>query len=158
MPFSLFTASFWLSVYAVTIIFITIWRFKNMLNNGNAVWRFVKGLIIIQLSLTLMLLPISAVFFKQVSLVVLFANLIAVPWMSFVTIPLCLLSVLVVPFSESFSQLLMACCIDSIQVLWHYLSFLSQQTWAVLKLSNVNTHLLILLGFISFIYIFLTFP
>jgi competence protein ComEC len=158
MPFSLFTASFWLSVYAVTIIFITIWRFKNMLNNGNTVWRFVKGLIIIQLSLTLMLLPVSAAFFKQVSLVALFANLVAVPWMSFVTIPLCLLSVLVVPFSESFSQFLMACCIDSLQVLWHFLSFLSQQTWAVLKLSNVNTQLLILLGFISFIYIFFNLP
>ncbi len=84
-PFSLFTASFWLSVYAVTVIFLTLWRFKNILNTGHIFWRFIKGLIVIQLSLTVMLLPISAVFFQQVTLVALFANIIAVPWMSFIS-------------------------------------------------------------------------
>jgi competence protein ComEC len=153
-PFSLFTASFWLSVYAVTIIFITLWRFKSVLNNGNAVWRFIKGLLFIQLSLTLMLLPISAVFFQQVSLVALFANLVAVPWMCFFSIPLCLLSVLVMPFSESLSQFLMTCCLDSLQSLWHYLSYLSQQTWAVVKLSSVDIKLLVLLGIISVCWLF----
>ncbi|NQY87872.1 MAG: ComEC/Rec2 family competence protein [Colwellia sp.] len=82
-PFSLFTASFWLSVYAVTIIFLTLWRFKDLLKRGNTVWRFIKGLFVIQFSLTVMLLPISAVFFQQVSLVALLANIVAVPWMSF---------------------------------------------------------------------------
>jgi competence protein ComEC len=153
-PFSLFTASFWLSVYAVTIIFITLWRFKSVLNSDNAVWGFIKGLLVIQLSLTLMLLPISAVFFQQVSLVALFANLVAVPWMSFFSIPLCLLSVLVMPFSESLSQFLMTCCLDSLQVLWHYLSYLSQQTWAVVKLSSVDIKLLVLLGIISICWLF----
>ncbi|WP_114327080.1 DNA internalization-related competence protein ComEC/Rec2 [Candidatus Colwellia aromaticivorans] len=157
-PFSLFTASFWLSVYAVSIIFLTLWRFKNMLNSGNTVWRFIKGLFVIQLSLTVMLLPISAVFFQQVSLVALLANIIAVPWMSFFSIPLCLLSVLVMPFSESISQFLMAFCIDSLQALWHYLSYLSQQTWAVVKLSNMNIQLLVLLGIMSVFYLFFQLP
>jgi competence protein ComEC len=157
-PFSLFTASFWLSVYAVTIIFLTLWRFKNVLNSGNTVWRFIKGLLVIQLSLTLMLLPISAVFFQQVSLVALLANLLAVPWMSFFSIPLCLLSVLVMPLSESLSQFLMVCCLDSVQVLWHYLTYLSQQTWAVVKLSSVDIKLLVLLGLISVFYLFFKLP
>jgi competence protein ComEC len=157
-PFSLFSASFWLSVYAVTIIFLTLWRFKSMLNSGNTVWRFIKGLLIIQLSLTVMLLPISAVFFEQVSLVALLANLVAVPWMSFFSIPLCLLSVLAMPFSESISQFLMACCLDSLQGLWHYLSYLSQQTWAVVKLSSVNTQLLVLFGGITLISIYFQLP
>ncbi|MFT7008445.1 MAG: competence protein ComEC [Colwellia sp.] len=157
-PFSLFTASFWLSVYAVTIIFLTLWRFKNVLNGGNTVWRFIKGLLVIQLSLTLMLLPISAVFFQQVSLVALLANLLAVPWMSFFSIPLCLLSVLVMPLSESLSQFLMVCCLDSLQVLWHYLTYLSQQTWAVVKLSSVDIKLLVLLGLISVFYLFFKLP
>lgn len=153
-PFSLFTASFWLSVYAVTIIFLTLWRFKSTLNSGNTVWRFIKGLFVIQLSLTVMLLPISAVFFQQISFVSLLANLIAVPWMSFFSIPLCLLSVLVVPFSESMSQFLMLCCIDSLEVLWHFLSYLSQQTWAVVKLSGVDIKLLALLGVISVCWLY----
>lgn len=153
-PFSLFTASFWLSVYAVTIIFLILWRFKNMLNSGNSVWRFIKGLFVIQLGLTVMLLPISAVFFQQVSFVALLANIVAVPWMSFFSIPLCLLSILVMPFSESLSQFLMGCCIESLQALWHYLSFLSQQTWAVINLSKVDIQLFVLLGIISFITLF----
>ena len=157
-PFSLFTASFWLSVYAVTIIFLTLWRFKNILNSGNAIWRFIKGLFVIQLSLTVMLLPISAVFFKQVSFIALLANIVAVPWMSFFSIPLCLLSVLVMPFSESLSQFLIMCCIDSLQALWHYLSYLSQQTWAVVKLSSMGIQLLVLLGIVSFVTLFFHLP
>jgi len=153
-PFSLFTASFWLSVYAVTIIFLTLWRFKNMLNSGNTVWRFIKGLLVIQLSLTVMLLPISGVFFQQVTFVALLANIVAVPWMSFFSIPLCLLSVLVMPFSESISQFLMEFCIESLQALWHYLSFLSQQTWAVGKLSNMGIQFLVLFGIISLVTLF----
>jgi len=153
-PFSLFTASFWLSVYAVTIIFLILWRFKNMLNSGNTVWRFIKGLFVIQLSLTVMLFPISAVFFQQISFVALLANIVAVPWMSFFSIPLCLLSVLVMPLSESISQFLMGCCIDSLQALWHYLSFFSQQTWAVVKLSNMGIQLFVLFGIISFVIMF----
>ena len=157
-PFSLFTASFWLSFYAVTIIFLTLWRFKSLLNSGNSVWRFIKGLFVIQLSLTVMLLPISAVFFQQVSLVALFANLVAVPWMSFLSIPLCLLSVLVMPFSEITSQFLMVCCIETLQALWHYLSYLSQQTWAVVNLSSANIKLFVLFGIVSILYLFLQFP
>ena len=157
-PFSLFTASFWLSVYAVTIIFLTLWRFNSTLNSGNVAWRFIKGLFVIQLSLTVMLLPISAVFFQQISVVALFANLVAVPWMSFFSIPLCLLSVLVMPFSESVSQFLMATCIGSLQVLWHYLGYLSQQPWAVVKLSSVSIQLFVFFGLITAIVLFLQSP
>lgn len=153
-PFSLFTASFWLSVYAVTIIFLILWRFKTMLNSGNTVWRFIKGVFVIQLGLTVMLLPVSALFFHQVSFVALLANIVAVPWMSFLSIPLCLLSVLVMPFSESLAQFLMECSIESLQLLWHYLRFLSQQTWAVVKLSNVGIQFFVLFGSISFLALF----
>jgi len=157
-PFSLFTASFWLSVYAVTIIFITLWRFHTMLKSGNIAWRFIKGLFVIQFSLTVMLLPISAVFFQQVSLAALLANVVAVPWMSFFSIPLCLLSVLAMPFSELISQLLMAMCIETLQVLWHYLSYLSQQPWAVVELSNIDIQLFVLLGLVSSIFLFIHSP
>lgn len=157
-PFSLFTASFWLSFYAVTIIFLSLWRFKNTLSSCNTAWRFIKGLFVIQLSLTVMLLPISAVFFQQVSLVALVANLVAVPWMSFLSIPLCLLSVLVMPFSESISQYLMAFCIETLQVLWHYLRYLSEQSWAVVKLSRVDIQLFVLLGLVSTIFLFIQNP
>ena len=100
-PFSLFTASFWLSVYAVVIIFMTLWRFKKTLAIKHFFWRFMMSLMVIQLSLSWLLLPINAVFFQQISAVSLFANIIAVPWMSLLTIPLCLLSVLLMPIPLS---------------------------------------------------------
>ena len=153
-PFSLFTASFWLSVYAVTIIFLTLWRFKSSLSTGHKLWRFIKGLMVIQLSLTLMLLPISAVFFQQISVVALFANIIAVPWMSFMSIPLCLLSVLLMPISETLSQFFIMLSLESIQLLWGYLSYLSTNSWAVIALSNLTVQLLVLGGLLSFIFLF----
>ncbi len=157
-PFSLFTASFWLSVYAVTIIFLTLWRFKHTLSKGRAICRFIKGLLVIQLSLTLMLLPISAVFFQQVSLVSLFANIIAVPWMSFLSIPLCLLSILVMPISATLSQLLSSLCLASLQVIWHYLSYISTLEWAATTLASFHIQCLVLLGVLSCGILFFRLP
>ena len=153
-PFSLFTASFWLSVYAVTIIFLTLWRFKSRLKFGHPLWRFIKGLLYIQLSLTVLLLPISAVFFQKISVVALFANIIAVPWMSFLTIPLCLMSVLVMPVSETLSQFFIMLCLESVQVLWYYLTYLSTKPWAVIALSSLNVHLLVIGGLLSILFLF----
>ncbi|MBU2870862.1 DNA internalization-related competence protein ComEC/Rec2 [Colwellia sp. E2M01] len=134
-PFSLLTASFWLSFYAVIIIFATLWRCKFWLNSGNALWRFIKGLLIIQVALTLMLIPITAVFFQQISLVSLAANIIAVPWMSAVSIPTTLLSVLALPLSESLATWLMTISLTSLTWLWQYLELLSKQEFSIIYLS-----------------------
>jgi len=169
-PFSLFTASFWLSVYAVTIIFITLWRFKSYLSERgisqgilsqkvtskkSKIWRFLKGLLVIQLSLTLLLLPISAIFFQQISLLSLFANIVAVPWMSFISIPLCLLSVLLMPVSAPVSQFLMMLSVESLQIIWSYLTYLSIQPWSIVELSTLNVLWLVLLGLTSFLILFI---
>ncbi len=154
-PFSLITASFWLSVYAVIIIFLTLWRFKNLISSSNDLWRFVKGLIVIQVSLTLMLLPISAIFFQKISVVALLANVVAVPWMSFITIPLCLLSILIMPFFESLSFLLIEYCLKSLQLLWQYLNYLSQQQWSIVTLSSGEVQILVSLGVIVFCFLYL---
>lgn len=153
-PFSLFTASFWLSVYAVTIIFLALWRFKSFISTGNKLFRFIKGLMVIQISLTFMLLPISAIFFQKISLISLFANIIAVPWMSFVSIPLCLLSVLLIPISENLANFCILLCIESIQIVWRYLSYLSNQSWALISLTNFDVQLLVILGVLANFYLF----
>ncbi|TYK64739.1 DNA internalization-related competence protein ComEC/Rec2 [Colwellia echini] len=151
-PFSLLTASFWLSFYAVAIIFVTLWRFKFWLNRGSTFWQFIKGLLIIQLALTFMLMPITSIFFQQVSLVSLAANIIAVPWMSVISIPATLLSVLIMPFSELLSQWFMMLSLQSLSWLWHYLQLLSQQSYAVVTLSLGQQLILSLLGIVVFIF------
>jgi competence protein ComEC len=155
-PFSLFTASFWLSFYAVTIIFLSLWRFRYWLNSGPTFWRFVKGLFIIQCSLTLMLIPISAVFFQQVSLVSFLANIIAVPWMSAVSIPCTLLSVILMPFSEPISQWLMTLSLYSLTLLWWYLAMLSELPSAIIPVSWDQQSVLFLAGVSLFTLIYLS--
>ncbi len=155
-PFSLFTASFWLSVYAVSIIFITLWRFKYFLQQGTKLKRFIKGLILVQFSLTIMLLPITVLFFQQFSLVAFFANLLAVPWMSFVTIPLCLLSVLCMPISEYLAQILMSLSLSSLTFIWHWFEFLIQQPWVIINVSILQVKLFILFGLLLGSVLFLS--
>jgi len=154
-PFSIFTVSFWLSFYAVVIIFLSLWRFRFYLNKGNTVVRFSKGLLIIQLALTLMLLPISAVFFQQISLVSLAANIIAVPWMSIVSIPCSLLSVLLMPFSEQLASWFMMLSLQSLTWLWQYLTMLSELSYADITLSWFQQAVLLCLGVIVFTVVYL---
>jgi len=142
-PFSLLSVSFWLSVYAVTVIFVTLWRFKYIIGKGAKWWRFIKGLLLIQCCLTIMLWPLAALFFQQISAVSLFANIVAVPWMSFITIPLCLLSVVISLFSEVFATQIIIFCLSSLAWLWDYLHWLSTHSWAIYPLSSRTSHYLI---------------
>jgi competence protein ComEC len=155
-PFSLLTASFWLSFYAVAIIFVTLWRFNAWLYKGGALWRFIKGLFIIQISLTVMLMPITALFFQQVSLVSLLANIIAVPWMSVFSIPTALISVLLVPLCEPLAQWFMLLSLQSLTMLWHYLNFLSKMPNAIVSLSLVQQLLVSIVGIAVFIMFYLS--
>jgi competence protein ComEC len=155
-PFSILTASFWLSFYAVAIIFVTLWRFRTWLYKGSSVWRFLKGLFIIQISLTLMLMPITALFFQQISLVSLLANIIAVPWMSVLSIPTALISVLFMPISEPLAQWFMVFSLQSLTWLWYYLDFLSNQTYAIITLSLLQQLFISVIGIVTFVIIYLS--
>ena len=155
-PFSLLTASFWLSFYAVAIIFVTLWRFKSWLHNGSAFWRFCKGIFIIQVALTLMLMPITALFFQQISLLSFAANIVAVPWMSIVSIPTALISVLLMPFSDQLSQLSMLISLQSLSWLWYYLELLSMQDNAIISVSWIQQLSVLAIGITVFLICYLS--
>ena len=150
-PFSLLTASFWLSFYAVAIIFLSLWRFKYWLSQGSVFWRFIKGLLLIQVSLTVMLLPITALFFQKISSVSLMANIIAVPWMSVISIPAALISVLLIPLSEQLAQWFMLLSLQSLTVLWYYLELLRQLPYAIISLSFIQELLVLVMGLVTFV-------
>jgi competence protein ComEC len=165
-PFSLFTASFWLSVYAVSIIFLTLWRFKVWLRKGSLVTQSVKGLILIQCSLTIMILPVTAFFFQQIPTIALFANILAVPLMSLISIPLTLLSVLFMSIENVLSLLfsyqsnylisktLMSLSLDSLDFMWRWLTLLTSMDHAVVELSVRNQLGLFISGVIIFCILF----
>jgi len=162
-PFSLFSVSFWLSVYAVTLILLIIWRCRKLLTtSGKSKYHKIKAwfhsLIIVQLGLTLFMLPVAALLNHQLPLSALLANIIAVPWMSFTAIPLCLLSVVVMPFSEELARLVLELSVMSLEVIWQWLSYLASQQWLFIDVSHEA--LIFILGIcgLTFISYFLTLP
>jgi len=138
VPFSLISLSFWLSLYAVSLIFLLLWRFSSFLSKGSKSLRFIKSLLLIQLGLSLFMLPLVAVFNLQLPLISLPANLLAVPWMSFTAIPLCLLSVLALPISESLSLILLDLAIASLEAIWLWLKYLTEISWAAINISSLQ--------------------
>jgi competence protein ComEC len=92
-PLSIFGASFWLSFSAVLTIWFVFWLWP-VKSAGFSVRTLVLSMLRIQLSLSLLMLPIVAWQFSYVSLVSPLINLIAVPVVTFTLVPLCLLAVL----------------------------------------------------------------
>ena len=155
-PFSIFSASFWLSIYAVTLILLIIWRCRTLFNH-RGVNRFSKtkawlhSLLIVQLGLSLFMLPVAALLNYELPLSAFMANIIAVPWMSFTAIPLCLLSVVVMPFSETLAHLFLELSLLSLDLIWQWLAYLAGNSQLLVKVSHEQ--LMMLLTFIGLLFI-----
>ncbi|GLX79806.1 ComEC family protein [Thalassotalea insulae] len=144
-PMSLISASFWLSFYAVSIIFLLIWRFecyfKSVIYTEQNCWQklrtWITRLLALQLGLIVFMLPLTLFANNQLSLAALPANLLAVPWMSVTSIPMSLMAVLALPVSTELSSILLDLAVTSIEVIWHWLSWLSRLPYASIDVSNL---------------------
>jgi len=155
-PSSLFSASFWLSLYAVSIIFLVIWRFSNQLKSPSPILMWLKSLLLIQVSLSLLMIPLVAMINYQVSFISLFANLVAVPLMSLTSIPLCLLAVLLLPLSEITSYILFELALKSITLVWQWFEMLALHPWSIIEISNGQMIGVVLTFFITAFSLFLS--
>ncbi|HRG16772.1 MAG TPA: DNA internalization-related competence protein ComEC/Rec2 [Pseudomonadota bacterium] len=81
-PLSLLGAGFWLSFVGVAFL---IWAMTGSEASFGGLWRA-------QIAMSVGLLPIGAWWFAQTSIVGFVANLVAVPWITFVIVPLLLLA------------------------------------------------------------------
>jgi competence protein ComEC len=86
-PLATLAAGFWLSFVGVAFLMLCLVR-------GRGVRGFLRELTVGQLVMTISLLPLSIWFFGEASLVGALSNLVAVPLISFVIVPLCLIGVL----------------------------------------------------------------
>ena len=94
-PYALLQAGFWLSFIAVGVLFATdLGASKDGAISVKA--RF-GSMVREQWTITLALTPLTLLLFQQVSVVGLLANLLAIPWVTLVVTPLCMLGVLVPP-------------------------------------------------------------
>ena len=108
-PWAVLQAGFWLSFVAVGALLLAgqirtptvpdrpSWVRSPILGRAAGLWRALQSLMREQLLITAALTPLGVLFFGQVSLVGLLANLVAIPWVSLWVTPLALLGMLMPP-------------------------------------------------------------
>lgn len=122
-PFSVLSASFWLSFMAVAfILYSSLGRLKPA-----KVWQAWGKT---QLSVGLGLIPISLLFFHQISWISFVANLIAIPSIGFIILPMTLLGSFTTLLIPSWGSVLLVLAERLLEFLWQLLSVLSMLQWA----------------------------
>lgn len=117
-PLSVLSDSFWLSFGTIALI---IYGVSARLHPTGWWWHWGRAQWVIAVGIV----PIGIYFFQEISLLNLFANCIAIPWLEFAILPWCLLSVLCLPISPAVSHGLLICADWSLQYLWWFLSGLA---------------------------------
>ncbi len=113
---------FWLSFYAVAVILLSYsWLQKSR------PWMRVIG---IQLALSASFIPLTLWFFGEASLVAPLANLVAVPTVSLLTVPLALLGSIMLSVHAEFGTWLLGLAAWSLEVLEGILRFLASAPYA----------------------------
>ena len=153
-PLAILSSSLWLSFTAMSSILIFLWSIQRAQKiNRQALpwWRktvqnistFIKWLILLQLVLTLFMLPIQLINFSAISLFSLIINLFAIPLFSWFIIPLTLLGSLFVIIFEPLGQFLLKLSNDLLET---FLSHASGFTGGYLSLSDSTVSLILSAG------------
>ena len=101
-PLSIFGLSFWLSFCAVIIICFVFWRWP-VKKSDFSLLAVLSAMVKVQLCLTVLMLPLVAWQFSYISTVSPFVNLIAVPAVTMILVPLCLLAVICLAFNSDWA-------------------------------------------------------
>ena len=127
-PFSVISVGFWLSFVAVAIIILLV---SGRVASQNKWLRLGK----IQFGLALGLLPLTLFFFGNASLVAPLANLIVIPIVGFITVPLSLLGSILMFIEHSAAQIVLHYAALSMSLAWHTLVFFSHLPYANYQIS-----------------------
>ncbi|MBP2701747.1 DNA internalization-related competence protein ComEC/Rec2 [Photobacterium lucens] len=105
-PFAIYSASFWLSFYAVAVLvlfsvgqrYFPLVKMPHHTFSTTHLHASFLQLVKIQCWLLVLMLPIQWLWFGGISIAAPIANLFAVPWISFITVPLVLIAVITLWF------------------------------------------------------------
>jgi competence protein ComEC len=127
-PLVVLSPGFWLSFCAVALI---LYGMRGRLNPGGVWWRWgrVQWLVAVGLS------PLLLLLFGQAALVAPLANLVAVPWIGLVVVPLTLLGTLLLGLWEAGGTALLQWAAWLTELLWPLLTFLGD-TLPALRLAT----------------------
>ncbi|MDP1665181.1 MAG: DNA internalization-related competence protein ComEC/Rec2 [Methylobacter sp.] len=118
-PLAVLSAGFWLSFLAVAVI---VYAVSGRLGQLGPIWGAIK----INWATSVGLSPLLLLFFQQVSLIAPLANLIAVPVISLLVVPLSLLAVLIMFISPTLASELFYLIDYVLQGLWWLLDHLAE--------------------------------
>lgn len=121
-PSDLFARGFWLSFYVVIVIVVACRYVK--------VEHKVRAFLMLQAIITVMVIPISLYAFHGVTTVGFLANIIAIPWVSFVVLPLCLLATFLVALHLPMVDIGYVWAAHALSGLWYLLQGLSRWSWS----------------------------
>ena len=129
-PMAIFTASLWLSFLAVG------WIAFGMQGYGQQskwrIWLRVQWVVFCGL------MPVTLWFFHQLSLAMLLANAVAIPWVSFLVLPLALLGVVTWVISNALGMMVFTLTGWIMWPLWWVLMHIADWPWVVWRHSVAN--------------------
>lgn len=117
-PLSILATGWWLSFWAVTVI---AWFAVGREGGARQLQRWV----LMPPLLVFCMMPVLLLFFQQVSLVAPLANIVAVPWVSFLVVPLALAGTVLYSLSEAPGLAVLQLSAWLLQPLWNGLSWLA---------------------------------
>ncbi|OBS10871.1 DNA internalization-related competence protein ComEC/Rec2 [Acidihalobacter prosperus] len=128
-PFAVHNAGFWLSFSAVAfILYALIGRERPRRGGTWTHW------LRVQWALTLGLLPLSIALFQRAAPVAPLANLIAVPWVGLLVVPLSLSGTLLLSVWPAGGAAVLRLASGLLNALWPLLDWLAELPWAHLRL------------------------
>lgn len=143
-PLATLSGGFWLSFGSVAII---LWGMKGRLSI-NFWYRYGKAQILTFLGL----MPLSLLLFGQLSLVSPLANLIAIPWVSFLVVPIALLGTFLLPLHYSLAKFFLGIAETFLKVIWPLLAYLKE--WIpMIETANDYPKSVIILAFFGVVII-----
>lgn len=136
-PLSILSSSFWLSFGVVALI---IYAMSGRLRQSNKWWRWgrVQGIIAIGI------IPLTLLFFQQISLAGFIANMLAIPWIGFIILPLCLSSVLVLLISPHLAAWIFQLAAKLLNYFWPILQKIALIPWLQWHAAIPNVWILII--------------
>ena len=122
-PLAVMDVGFWLSFLAISII---AYGMTCRVHTNNSIWRngwWKWGRV--QYLVAIGLLPVLVLWFQQYPLMGIFANIVAVPYISLIVVPLVLMGVVLLQIYFPAGELILRLAGQALSLLWPFLDYLS---------------------------------
>ncbi len=144
-PLSVLQPGFWLSFIAVIILVLSAKIFTSPL----------KVILLTQLTISMLLIPLTASFFGEISIISPLINLFAIPWTSMIIMPALLIGTLLLLIYPPFATFFISIADQGVYVLTKSIYWSSQITYASILTSKLPLISAIILTFSALLILYI---